>query len=333
MSPTALVVADPRSPVGIRTTLEALGAARALLDRSGGGKVALALLGHGLGDIAEAAKRWGADQVLVLDDPRLAIFRSETYAWGAEGLVKRLAPPVVVLLPGSTMGRELVGRLSARLGGGGTSEALELELEETRGLRVRRPLFGGKASETLSLPFPAVASLRPNAFAPSEASAAAPVEAVELPEAGPAGPGAELLERSPVPVSDTPPLTQAPVVVSGGRGLRGPENWPLLEDLARALGAGLGASRAVVDAGWRPAAEQVGQTGASVSPQLYVAVGISGAIQHLVGMSSSRCIVAINTDPSAPIFKVADYGVVGDALVLLPPLTEAIRRARAGAGP
>ncbi|EQD31540.1 Electron transfer flavoprotein alpha subunit [mine drainage metagenome] len=333
MSPTALVLADPRSPLGIRATLEALGAAEALLAHHGGGKLVLGLLGHSLGALRETAAGWGADEVLLLDDARLAVFQAETYAWAAETIVKRLSSPTVVLLPGSTLGRELVGRLSARLRGGGTSEALELDLEDTGGIRVRRPLFGGKASETVSLPAPAVVSLRANAFAPPEHPRPSRVVPVLLPDPGAGSGGARLLERLPVPVSDTPPLTQAPVVVSGGRGLHGPENWPLLEDLARALGAGLGASRAVVDAGWRPASEQVGQTGSSVSPQLYVAVGISGAIQHLVGMSSSRCIVAINTDPSAPIFKVADYGIVGDALVLLPALTEAVRRVRAGVVP
>lgn len=333
MNASVLVVADPRTPLGVRATVEALGAGEALLGQEAGGRLVLALLGNGLEPLRETALGWGADEVLLLEDPRLEVFDAQTYARAVGSLVRRLTPPTAVLLPGTTLGRELVGRLSAHLRGGGTSEALELRWGDSGAVQVRRPLFGGKATETVLVPPPGVVSLRPNAFAPPGRPRPSRLEPVPIPDLGPTTAATTLLERSPAPVSDTPPLTQAPVVVSGGRGMRGPENWRLLEDLARALGAGLGASRAVVDAGWRPASEQVGQTGASVSPQLYVAVGISGAIQHLVGMSSSRCIVAINSDPSAPIFKVADYGVVGDALVLLPPLTEAIRRARQGAGP
>ena len=194
-----------------------------------------------------------------------------------------------------------------------------------------RPVFAGKALQKLTFrKVPALASLRPKMFAPvalAGKSAAVKPLAVEF---DPAASRARVL-RVVAAGAGKVDLTEAEVIVSGGRGMKGPEHFSLIEDLAAALGASVGASRAVVDAGWRPHSEQVGQTGKTVSPKLYVAVGISGAIQHLAGMTSSRCIVAVNKDPEAPIFKVADYGIVGDLFEVLPALTQAVGRLNAQA--
>jgi electron transfer flavoprotein alpha subunit len=191
-----------------------------------------------------------------------------------------------------------------------------------------RPVYAGKALATVAADGPVVASLRPNAFEPAPEGAAGAVEAFD--PGVPEGDLGVVVKEILAPAAKRVDLTEADIVVSGGRGLKGPENFHLVEGLAAALGGVVGASRAVVDAGWRPHAEQVGQTGKTVSPKLYVALGISGAIQHLAGMSSSRCIVAINRDADAPIFKVADYGIVGDVFEIVPALTAAVLKAKGG---
>jgi electron transfer flavoprotein alpha subunit len=236
--------------------------------------------------------------------------------------------PVAVLFGASSMGRDLAPRVAARLGVGLASDCVALSAEGGK-LQATRPVYAGKATQTVTFKkSPAVATLRPKMFAAVEnAGAAAQVQPLEFPY----DPGAVKARVKDVKAEQggKVDLTEAEIIVSGGRGLRGPEHFDLIERLAEALGATVGASRAVVDAGWRPHADQVGQTGKTVAPKLYVAVAISGAIQHLAGMSSSRCIVAINKDADAPIFKVADYGIVGDAFEVVPALTEAVKQLNA----
>ncbi len=264
----------------------------------------------------------GADRVLVAANPAFARYDGTGYAAAVAKAVEAVKP-AVLLFAGSSMGRDLAPRVAARLGVGLASDCTALALD-AGALVATRPVFAGKALQKLRFPrTPAVATLRPKLFAPvagaGKAGAAQPLDvAVETPRAK----VRELAAQAGGKVD----LTEAEIIVSGGRGMKGPEHFTLIEDLASALGATVGASRAVVDAGWRPHSEQVGQTGKTVSPKLYVAVGISGAIQHLAGMSSSRCIVAINKDPEAPIFKIADYGVVGDLFEVVPALTEAVRK-------
>ncbi|MGP8135215.1 MAG: electron transfer flavoprotein subunit alpha/FixB family protein [Thermoplasmata archaeon] len=234
-----------------------------------------------------------------------------------------------VLVGGTTFGRDLAGRLAVRWDASAATGVIDVA-RDGGALRVRRPVFGGRATETVRLEGPrCVVALRPHAFPPPAGGGPPPTVEAAAPTEIPANLlAARRTGLEPTASGSGPALADAAIVVSGGRGLRDPESFHLVEELAAALGAAVGASRAVTDAGWRPASLQVGQTGRTVSPQLYVAVGISGAIQHLVGMISSRVIVAINSDPTAPIFMVADYGIVGDLFPIVPALTAEVRRAR-----
>jgi electron transfer flavoprotein alpha subunit len=264
----------------------------------------------------------GADRVLLAAHPGFARYDGAGYAAAVAAAVLAVKP-AAVLFAASSLGRDLAPRVAAKLGAGLAADCTSLTA--TGGaLTATRPVYAGKAIQTVRFPkSPALVSLRPKVFAPvTGAGKKGGVEplAVEPPASG--ARVREVVTQSGGKVD----LTESEIVVSGGRGLKGPEHFKLIEDLAAALGATVGASRAVVDAGWRPHSEQVGQTGKTVSPKLYVAVGISGAIQHLAGMSSSRCIVAINKDPDAPIFKIADYGLVGDLFEVVPALTEQLKK-------
>jgi electron transfer flavoprotein alpha subunit len=234
-----------------------------------------------------------------------------------------------VVLTGATLnGRDLAARAAARLGWAYAGDCTDVTVTDGA-FEVKRPMYAGKVRATLRVPTPAVLSIRPGAWT-------LPAGAAEVsPTAIAADASAETLKFARFEPTATSgkrvSLSEARVIVSGGRGLKGPENWKMLEELADALGAATGASRAVTDAGWRPNEEQVGQTGKTVTPDLYIALGISGAIQHLAGMTSSKVIVAVNKDPDADIFKVADYGVVGDVFEFVPAFTEAVKKTKAGA--
>ncbi len=273
----------------------------------------------GLAALGEA----GASRVLLAKHEAFARYEAAGYARAVASAVEALEP-AVLLFGASAMGKDLAPRVAARLGAGLASDCTALSVEGGR-LVARRPVFAGKAIQKVAFPrVPAIASLRPKVFAAVSLSGqAAAVEPLAF--AWDAQGSRSRVTRLAASAGGKPDLTESEIIVSGGRGLKGPENFKILEDLAEALGATVGASRAVVDAGWRPHSDQVGQTGKTVSPKLYVAVGISGAIQHLAGMSSSRCIVAINKDPDAPIFKVADYGLVGDLFEVVPALAKAVR--------
>jgi len=303
-----------------RASLETLSEARRLADALGA-RVETLLVGSGVAGLADELGRYGADVVHLADQEALAQYASESYARALAGLVEELKP-AALLVPFTAMGKDLAPRVAARLGAGLVSDVSGLALKDGR-LEARRAMYSGKALASVrwesGVPF---ATLRPNVF-----PLAAP-DAARKAEVKPRAVDAKARGRVTavhVKAAGKIELTEAQVIVSGGRGLKGPENFPLVENLAAAMGAAVGASRAVVDAGWVDHQFQVGQTGKTVSPQLYVACGISGAIQHLAGMSSSKVIVAINKDADAPIFKVANYGILGDVFEVLPKLTEAAK--------
>jgi electron transfer flavoprotein alpha subunit len=284
-------------------------------------------LGPGAGGCAGELAAAGADLLLAAEAAHLALYAPEAYA-ATLAAAARERDATVVLAAGTLMGRDVAARATAKLQTACLSDLIEVEVAQDGALRGKRPVYSGKAYARVAIPRsrPAVATLRPNVFPvmTGDGARTIPVEpfAAALP--------AEALRVRSVRVeraaSQELDVAEASIIVSGGRGLKDPANFSIVRDLAAALGGAVGASRAVVDAGWIPHAHQVGQTGKVVSPDLYVACGISGAVQHLAGMSSAKVIVAINKDPEAPIFKVADYGIVGDLFEILPPLTAEIRR-------
>jgi electron transfer flavoprotein alpha subunit len=307
--------------------LQAVSTAKRLADATGDTVVALAL-GAGSSACAAAAGAHGATRLLAVEDAALDVYVPEVYAATLAAAASEVEADTV-LVPGTSLGRDVAPRAAARLGTGLLSDVVELERTAGGGLRGKRPVYSGKAYAWASIPVarPSMATLRPNVFAarPSESS---PAKVVPFPAAS--VPVRARVARLEQPASQEIDVAEASIIVSGGRGLKAPEHFALIRGLASVLGAAVGASRAVVDAGWISHAHQVGQTGKVVSPSLYIACGISGAIQHLAGMSSSKVIVAINKDPEAPIFKAASYGIVGDVFEVIPKLTEEIRKLRAG---
>jgi electron transfer flavoprotein alpha subunit len=287
-----------------------------------GWPVAAVIAGQGVGDAAASLGAYGAQKVYVADDPGLELYSGEGYT---EAVVKAVeaSEADAVFFAGTAMGRDLAPRVAARLGVSALADAVGLELDGGSFV-VRRPVYSGKAFATVDAAgkSPQVISLRPNVFALEETGGSAEVVSVDGLSLEIRARVTDLVDTSAGEID----VAEADIIVSGGRGIKGPENFALIRELADSLGAAVGASRAVVDAGWIEHKHQVGQTGKVVSPSLYVACGISGAIQHLAGMSSSKVIVAINKDPDAPIFKVADYGVVGDLFDVVPPMVEEIKK-------
>jgi electron transfer flavoprotein alpha subunit len=327
-SVNVLVVAESRGAELRKVALEVVTAGRAFADALGGGEVHALLAGPpGLSAKAAQLGQYGADLVLVCEHAGYARYARESIA---ATLAERARKDYrAVLLPFSAQGRDLGPRVAARLDAPIAADIIAFT-GTGDSLTVKHPGYANKVIITLTVTgSPAVLSLRPSAFTPAQKPRTARTETI----APAADPGAERVVVKEIidGAKGKLDLGEAPVIVSGGRGLRGPENFKLVEDLAAAFGnAAVGATRAVTDEGWRPHSDQIGQTGRQVSPQLYVAIGISGAIQHLAGMRTSKTIVAINKDPEAPIFKIADYGVVGDVLEIVPALTNAVREARKG---
>ena len=288
-------------------------------------------IGRKLGDelIAFASDRAVADEAGRLGVKRLFVsplgsYTTEPYTTALQTAVNQ-AKPSIVLFGGTSNGRDLAPRLAARINAGVASDVDRLEMSGGK-LRARRPVYSGKAFATVEVSStPAIATTRPNAFPAEESGGSAP-EVVEI--AAGSESKTKLIETK-TPEAGELTIAEADIIVSGGRGLKEAANFSLIRDLAHAINGAVGASRATVDAGWIDHQHQVGQTGRVVSPNLYIACGISGAIQHLAGMSSSKHIVAINKDPEAPIFRIADLGVVGDLFQIVPALTEEIKRAKA----
>lgn len=318
---TIVAVMEQREGALRKVSFEVLSAARRLAEALGGTVDALLCASgavSGAGDLG----RNGADRVLTATHADFGLYQPDGYAATIAEAGKTAA---AVVFAATATGRDLAPRVAARLGVGLASDVTELAVEGGK-VVVTRPVYAGKALQRLRLDgTPALLSIRPNTVQPSEAPKSGAVTSFPVPAFTPR----VRVTGIKAPATAALDVAEASIVVSGGRGLKEPAQFKLLEDLAAALGnAAVGASRAVVDAGWRDHAAQVGQTGKTVSPTLYIAVGISGAIQHLAGMRTAKTIVAINRDKDAPIFKVADYGIVGDLFEVVPRLTAEVRRLR-----
>jgi electron transfer flavoprotein alpha subunit len=266
----------------------------------------------------------GAKRVWLVENASLAPYRGEVWTPIIAELAGRESPQAI-FGPVTTRQRELMARLAARLGAGLSADSTALAIEDGK-LVATRPIYAGKLLSKVGwTKAPWLATLRPNVFRPAEPQAGASAQ-VERPTVTMPADAMKLVERKEEASTGLPELAEAEVVVSGGRGLKGPENFVILEELAKVIGAAVGASRAAVDAGWRPHRFQIGQTGRTISPKLYLGFGISGAIQHLAGMRTSKVICAVNKDPEAPIFKIADYGIVGDLFEVVPLLTAEFKK-------
>ena len=301
-------------------------------------EVTAVLVGHEVKDLADELAAYGADRVVLVDDPELKEYRTEPYAHALSSVIEKYKPEIF-LVGATAIGRDLGPRVSARIHTGLTADCTQLDIGDFpmnpipgkeqlhNQLLMTRPAFGGNTIATIACPEfrPQMATVRPGVMqkAPKVEGAKAVVEEFN-PGFTPDDKYVEILEVVKS-VVDTVDIMDAKILVSGGRGVGNPENFKLLDDLAEVLGATVSCSRAVVDAGWKPKDLQVGQTGKTVRPNVYFAIGISGAIQHLAGMEESDLIVAINKDETAPIFDVADYGIVGDLNKIVPALTEKLK--------
>ncbi|MCR4798677.1 MAG: electron transfer flavoprotein subunit alpha/FixB family protein [Lachnospiraceae bacterium] len=305
--------------------------------------VTAVLIGSDVKDLADELAKYGADHVIVVDDPKLKDYRTEPYAQALAGVINEYKPEIV-LVGATAIGRDLGPTVSARVKTGLTADCTSLEIGQfplnadpadakQNQLLMTRPAFGGNTIATIACPDnrPQMATVRPGVMIKRDPDASAKADIIEY--KGDITENNKYVEILDIVknVAKTVDIMDAKILVSGGRGVGSPENFKILEDLADALGGTVSCSRAVVDNGWKPKDLQVGQTGKTVRPNVYFAIGISGAIQHVAGMEESDIIIAINKDETAPIFDVADYGIVGDLNKIVPSLTEAIKAAKAEA--
>ena len=325
MAKGVMIIAEQRDGDIRKISYELVSEGRRLADVSGQELTAI-LLGSNIKDKAAVLGYYGADKILVADDSRLEKYTTDAYSSVIAELVKA-NDPEILLLGASAQGKDLAGRLSARLGAGLAQDCTSFAMEDGS-LTAIRPIYAGKvyAKVTFNDNRPQMATARPNVMTINEQDKSRSAQIVDA---------AFTLDDSVIKTkvvdvmkdkSGRVDLTEAVKIVSGGRGMKGPEGYGILEELADLIGASVGASRSAVDAGWRPHSDQVGQTGKVVSPNLYIACGISGAIQHLAGMATSKVIVAINKDPDAPIFQKADYGVVDDLFKVVPAMNGEIKK-------
>ncbi len=305
-------------------------------------KVVAVLIGYKVKDLADQLAVYGADKVIVVDDPELEVYRTEPYTHALASVINEFKPEIM-LVGATAIGRDLGPRVSARVETGLTADCTKLDIGDFplepipgqeqlhRQLLMTRPAFGGNTIATIACPNnrPQMSTVRPGVMEKNQPNPNAKAEVIEYnPGFTPDDKYVEILDIVKN-VSDVVDIQDAKILVSGGRGVGSPENFKILEDLAEVVGGTVSCSRAVVDAGWKPKDMQVGQTGKTVRPNVYFAIGISGAIQHVAGMEESDLIIAINKDEDAPIFDVADYGIVGDLNKVVPMLTEQIKKALA----
>lgn len=317
-----LAVAEQRDNRLKKTAFEVTRAARTIADQLSAEVVAL-VIGENAASTAATLGGNGANRVIVVENPRLRLYSTTAYAKIVAEVAKK-EEAGIVMFAATAMGKDCAPRVAVKLDAGLVADCTALNVVNGQ-ITALRPVYAGKVVTNVTITSPVkVFTLRPNVFSSgTSGGTAVPVEKVEV----------ELSEKDfsmtvkeVTQSSGKVDVTEADIIVTGGRGLKGPENFKMIEELASVLGGAVGASRAVVDAGWRPHDEQVGQTGKTVSPSLYIAVAVSGAIQHLAGMSSSKYIVAINKDKDAPIFQVASYGIVGDAFEVIPALTQEAKK-------
>jgi len=317
-----LAFAEQREGKFKKSAFEVVQTARKIADQSGAQLVTL-VIGDGLDGILPELGLYGAEKVLAVEDTRLHFYSTTAYAKIAADAARSVGAEVL-FFPASQMGKDLAPRVAAKLSAGMAADCVALKFENGE-ITATRPVYSGKAQLDVKVTSQVkIYTLRPNVFTAAAGTGKPPAVEKYQPQLVESDFSSKV---TGVKVSEgRPDVTEAGIIVSGGRGMKGAEHFSLVEKLADVLGAAVGASRAVVDAGWRPHDEQVGQTGKTVSPNLYIACGISGAVQHLAGMSSSKYIVAINKDKDAPIFQVSDYGVVGDVFEIMPALTEELKK-------
>ncbi len=329
MTKDILVFVEQRDGVILPAGLQTITAGKELAGKTGG-RCTAAIIGHGIEAAVETVEQKCIATVFLTDADALAHYNAITYARALAEIITK-ADPQIVLMAASFMGRDLSPRVALRLDAGLATDCTEIDLDDSSTLVVGRPIFNGKAFNKVRFNASKlqIATVRPNSFAlpPDSDSKAERVAVAFVPEDHDSHQVTREIVRTGGGEKD---VTEASIVVTGGRSLKSEENFKIIADLAHALDAAVGASRAACDAGYQPHSRQVGLTGKTVTPQLYIACGVSGAIQHLAGMRGSRRIVAINTDPEAPIFNVADYGIVGDLFKVVPLLTEEVKKARAG---
>ena len=314
------VVEDDRKGTPKKVMAEVLGEAA----RLGGPVEAVWLTDKATDDGLAQLGAWGATKVWLLENAGLAPYRGETWVPPLAELAAKESPKAI-LAPVTSRMREFMARLAAKLGVGLSADSVGLKMDGDK-LVATRPVYAGKLlSRVTWAKQPWIATLRPNVFKPAEVQAGKTAQVERVSATIPAA-HMKLVERREEAATGLPELTEAEIVISGGRGMKGPENYVILEEMGSVIGAAVGASRASVDAGWRPHRFQIGQTGRTISPKLYLGFGVSGAIQHLAGMRTSKVIVAVNKDPEAPIFKIADYGIVGDLFEVVPELTKEFKR-------
>jgi electron transfer flavoprotein alpha subunit len=324
MTNNILIFAEQRDDRVHPGALQCVTPAKALAEKTGG-KVIACVVGDAIDNAVNAVDQTGVEQIITVSDPALKTYSALRYRTALTAVMER-TDPRIVLLTATFMGRDLAPRVALRTKAALATDVVELTLTDDGALDIVRPLYNGKATCHVTFPNdkPAIASVRPNTFPAPSGGGGAAREALSFAP----GDGDDRIDVKEVvkAAGDIKDVAEADIIVSGGRALKNEDNFKLLFELAKELDAAVGASRAACDAGYQPHSRQVGLTGKTVTPKLYIACGISGAIQHLAGMRGSKTIVAINNDPEAPIFNVADYGIVGDLFKVVPLLKEEIAK-------
>lgn len=308
-----------------KVSLEVLSQGRKIADQTEEPLVAV-IVGESIGNLAKQAVEYGADQVYLLNSPQLAQYTTGAFTSALNKLIRE-QEPLAFLMGHTAVGQDLAPRLAQRLGVGLATDVLDIQVDREKYFVFKRSVYTGNAFSTVeTISRPVLATIRAKSFLMANPDPSRHGEVIEATVSVDSEDLKVILKEVVLAASSRPALTEADIVVSGGRGMKGPENFAILEELADTVGGAVGASRAACDSGWISNRFQVGQTGSTIAPSIYIACGISGAIQHLVGMNASKVIIAINKDPEANIFNVADYGIVGDLFEVVPLLTEEFKK-------